>query len=203
MQPQQLAKFDAFAKMKCIDAALMKLNDGWQETSVKILVPDGQPHLSPAQPPVPIFAVPGLLHRSITEIIKTVWTSPDSSAFQYVLFYEFWTRSKSGVDEQNYSELYTSEVFNEVYADLQKQLPEPGCLLECIICGIMLYSNSTHLTSFGNTSLWPLYLFFGNESKYVRACPSMGSCHHIAYIPKVYSDIWGVLYQSSRTSSLC
>lgn len=130
MRPQQLAKFDVFAETKHINAALTKLNDGWQETSVEILVPDGQPHLSPAQPPVPIFAVPRLLHRSITEIIKTVWTSPDSSAFQYVPFCEFWTQSKSGVDEQVHGELYTSEVFNEAYADLQKQLPEPGCLLE-------------------------------------------------------------------------
>lgn len=183
---EHLLKFDAHAETRRIDAAIAKMHDGWREVDVNIHIPDGQTHSSPDDPTVPIFTVPGLLHRSIVEIIRAVWTSADSADFQYVPFRQFWTRSKSGVEEQVHGELYTSEVFNDAYRDLQNQPPEPGCLLERVICGIMLYSDSTHLTSFGNASLWPLYMFFGNQSKYVRACPSTGSCHHVAYIPKVW-----------------
>jgi len=32
----------------------------------------------------------------------------------------------------------------------------------------MLWSDSTHLASFGNASLWPIYLYIGNLSKYIH-----------------------------------
>jgi hypothetical protein len=49
----------------------------------------------------------------------------------------------------------------------------------------MFWSDSTHLANFGTASLWPLYLFFGNLSKWVRSKPRAGACHHVAYLPKV------------------
>ncbi|KIJ58126.1 hypothetical protein HYDPIDRAFT_34472 [Hydnomerulius pinastri MD-312] len=39
----------------------------------------------------------------------------------------------------------------------------------------------TQLTSFGDAKLWPLYVFFGNQSKYKRAQPSAHLCSHAAY----------------------
>ena len=50
---------------------------------------------------------------------------------------------------------------------------------------MMVWSDSTHLAEFGNASLWPIYLFFGNQSKYSRAKPTDFAAHHIAYMPKV------------------
>ena len=49
----------------------------------------------------------------------------------------------------------------------------------------MLWSNSTHLANFGYVSVWPLYLYFGNLSKYFWGKPGSGASHHIAYIPSV------------------
>ena len=75
---------------------------------------------------------------------------------------------------------------------LQQQPPEVGCTLERVIASLMLWSDSTHLANFGTASLWLLYLFFGNQSKWVRRKPKTSSCHHVAYIPKVsnrYSSI--------------
>ena len=85
-------------------------------------------------------------------------------------------------------------MFNDAYEELQRQVPEPNCELERIVCGLMFYSDSTHLANFGDASLWSLYMYFGNQSKYVRACPTSGSCHHVAYIPKVCHTIWLVLF---------
>ncbi|KAJ6457005.1 hypothetical protein C8R47DRAFT_1248481 [Mycena vitilis] len=48
-----------------------------------------------------------------------------------------------------------------------------------------LRAAATHLANFGTASLWPLYLFFGNQSKWVRGKPRAGACHHIAYMPKL------------------
>ena len=42
-----------------------------------------------------------------------------------------------------------------------------------------------HLTAFGDTKLWPLYLFFGNDSKYLRCKPTSHLCKHVTYFIKV------------------
>jgi hypothetical protein len=49
----------------------------------------------------------------------------------------------------------------------------------------MFWSDSTQLASFGDASLWPLYMFMGNESKYRRCKPSQHLCSHVAYFKKV------------------
>ena len=86
-----------------------------------------------------------------------------------------------------YDEAYTSDVWIEVHDDLQKQPNEPGCQLEKVIAGLMFWSDLTHLTSFGTAKVWLLYLYFANLSKYIRAWPNSGACHHIAYIALVLS----------------
>ena len=134
---------------------------------------------------MPQFVVPGLMHRSISDIIRTCWSSPEAADFQYVPYRQFWSASPSGTQERVYGELYTSDAFNEAHEELQRQMPEPGCSLERVVCALMAFSDSTHLANFGDASLWPLYLYFGNQSNYQRLKPSSGSCHHTAYIPKV------------------
>ncbi|KJA21682.1 hypothetical protein HYPSUDRAFT_111821, partial [Hypholoma sublateritium FD-334 SS-4] len=49
----------------------------------------------------------------------------------------------------------------------------------------MFGSDATHLTSFGSASLWPCYMYFGNESKYRRCKPTYNLCNHIAYFQKL------------------
>ena len=49
----------------------------------------------------------------------------------------------------------------------------------------MVLSDSTHLGQFGTAALWPIYTFFGNQSKYERTKPSQFAAHHTAYIPSV------------------
>ncbi|KAH9848677.1 hypothetical protein C2E23DRAFT_763412 [Lenzites betulinus] len=48
-----------------------------------------------------------------------------------------------------------------------------------------LYSDSTHLSSFGHASLWPAYAYFLAQSKYIRGKPTSFSAHHIAYLPSL------------------
>lgn len=182
----EMVGFDARRETANIDAAARKRKDRWHESSVDIYVPDGKPHLKPEDGPIPIFSVSGLHHRSITEIIKDVWSQPESLSFEYIPYRLFWQKDPASIPEQVHGELYTSEAFNRAYEDLLRGPGEPDCKLERVICALMLYSDSTHLANFGDAALWPIYLFFGNQSKYTRACPTSGSCHHLAYIPKVH-----------------
>ncbi|KAF5355377.1 hypothetical protein D9757_014596 [Collybiopsis confluens] len=39
--------------------------------------------------------------------------------------------------------------------------------------------------------MWPIYMYFGNQSKYDRSRPSAFAAHHIAYIPKLSEDFKG------------
>jgi hypothetical protein len=49
----------------------------------------------------------------------------------------------------------------------------------------MFWSDLTHLANFGTAKLWPIYMLFGNLSKYIRVKPNAGAEHHVAYIPSV------------------
>ncbi|KNZ74465.1 hypothetical protein J132_06844, partial [Termitomyces sp. J132] len=72
-----------------------------------------------------------------------------------------------------YGEVYTSDEFLE----LEKMITPVEVL------PLMFYSDSTHLTNFGTASLWPLYMWFGNISKYIHSKVSSFSAHHLAYLP--------------------
>ncbi|KAF9472386.1 hypothetical protein BDN70DRAFT_900592 [Pholiota conissans] len=162
--------------------------DHWRESGVQIQVPDGQPH--PLGSDIPTFTVPGLFHRSIVEVIKSTFSDSASHSFHYTPFKSFW-HSDSGNAESRpqtqrlYDELYSSNAMIDAHTKLQQQPPEPGCSLEKVVAGMMLWSDSTHLANFGTASLWPIYLYFGNQSKFVRGKPNAAACHHIAYIPKL------------------
>ena len=64
------------------------------------------------------------------------------------------------------------------------------CDLEAFVAGIIFYSDVTHLTNFGTASLYPMYMYIGNQSQYSRAKPSEFAAHHIAYIPNVGFKIY-------------
>ena len=74
----------------------------------------------------------------------------------------------------------------EEHAKINAQPREPGDPdnMEYVIAAQILYSDETRLANFGGASLWPGYMFFGNQTKYERGKPSCFSAHHFAYFPK-------------------
>jgi Plavaka transposase len=176
----ETTKFDNYLERPATD----KPQDGWRESEVVIQVPDGKSH---SKGSIPIFKVSGFHHRSLVDVIKTAFSDIASTSFHYMPFKSFWKDSSTpeSVPQRVYDELYSSDAMIEAHMKLQQQPPELGCTLERVIASLMLWSDSTHLANFGTASLWPLYLFFGNQSKWVRGKPKTASCHHVAYIPKV------------------
>ncbi|KAG5637871.1 hypothetical protein H0H81_002834 [Sphagnurus paluster] len=92
---------------------------------------------------------------------------------------------KASEPERIYDEIFSSDAMIEAHLELQRQPPEPGCELEQVVAALMFWSDLTHLASFGNTSLWPAYTWFGNMSKWYRGKPTLGTCKHLAYIPNL------------------
>lgn len=100
-------------------------------------------------------------------------------------FPKVWQSPMTGEEQPVYDELYTSDAWNEAQEEVLKQRRTDGCKLERVIAGLMLWSDLTHLAQFGRASAWPIYLFFGNLSKYARDSADGQACHPIAFIPPV------------------
>lgn len=158
-------------------------DDGWRRTVVPISVPF---HSRCQEPGLKIYHMNDFYHRSLTSTIRERISDPSySSQFHYEPYELRWHPPHKEHDMRVYGELYTSDAFIEAHQQLQASPPEPGCGHPRVVAGLMLWSDSTHLTSFGHAKLWPLYLYFGNESKYRRCQPSCKLCCHAAYFQTV------------------
>lgn len=199
--PADLVGFRAAKEASCMDRYLASgsqndsppstsSRDEWIETSVFLSLPcDGIEH--PSEADAPKFEVKGLYHRRIVDVIRSALAEPAAQKFHLFPFREYWKPSPDEPTERIYSEAFTSDYFLEQYEKIRvrshtdlskKRLP--------VLIGLMIWSDSTHLASFGTASLWPIYLYFGNQSKYTRAKPSEFAAHHLAYVPKVISSTY-------------
>ena len=155
----------------------------WERTPVTILVPFYRFTIHPGPQE---FTVPDFFHRSVVSILKERVTTEDHFQHFHLEPYELrWQRGDGGNSIRVHGELYNSPAFIEEHNKLQNSPKEPGCNLPRIVVGLMFASDVTHLTSFGDVKIWPLYLFFGNESKYRRCKPTLHLCSHVAYFLKV------------------
>lgn len=158
---------------------------GWKRTPITIDIPFHQRMRVPGSQR---HLVGHLYHRSIISIIKEKLANViDDKNLHYEPYELNWCPTPAGEDVRVYGELYTSPAFFAAHRKLQNSPSEPGCDLPRCVVALMLWSDATHLTDFGNSKLWPAYLFFGNESKYNRCKPSMNLANHIAYFQTVRS----------------
>jgi len=185
--PADLAGFDAHRENQRIDKALSQestLQSQFMESSVDILVPSGEKNMEART-----FTVPGLLHRKLTSIIREAFETPLAHLYHYSPFKLFQKSPITGEDERIYGEIFTSDAFLEETEAVQRHglVPpdDPGCKREKAVAALMVSSDATMLTQFGVAKGWPIYLMFGNLSKYIRGQPGSGAMHHLAYIPSV------------------
>lgn len=163
-------------------------DSSWIETSLNISVPcEKVPHASESD--TPVFKVENLFYCRPLEVIKAAYREVAAEHFHTTPYKEYWQPSPDSPREHIYSELYNSDAYIQEHEHIKAQPPMPGPQLEIVIAAIMLSSDSTQLTSFGTASLWPIYLYLGNLSKFIRLKPTSFAAHHLAYIPKVIMKI--------------
>lgn len=156
---------------------------GWIKTPINISVPF---HNRTARPGPHPYTGGNLYHRSLVDVIREKVSDASTAQNFHMEPYELtWSPHLGSYQIPVHGELYTSPAFIEAHRDLQDQAGELGCNLQRVVVAMMFWSDATHLTSFGNAKLWPLYLFFGNESKYRRSRPSYNLCSHVAYFKEV------------------
>ena len=167
-----LHNFNAHHENRRLDTADQTnlLEDRFQVTSITIEVPTGKPdNLSAPH----VYSVPGLRYRKLLGVIKTAFQEPLSRQFHLTPFLLMHQSPVTGTEQRVYGELYNSDEFIQEHKRVQNRSPpppdDPTCKLEKVIAALMFWSDATHLANFGTAKLWPIYLFFGNLSKYVRS----------------------------------
>lgn len=182
-----------------VDAA----DEGWKVSQIKINVPF---HVGTKHPGTKIFEGVHLYHRSLVAVMKERISDPHYFRHFHIEPYKLLWQSSTSAGRREirvHGEVYTSRAFLRAHAELLRSPREPGCELPRVICAYMFWSDATHLTSFGNTKLWPVYVYFGNESKYRRGKPSTNSCNHVAYFEKVDVKKSSTLLPVSNSSASC
>jgi hypothetical protein len=161
---------------------------GWTRTSVTISVPfqsrrgiSSSPGAGPKN-----YTVNDFYHRSLVSIIREKISGlSDGHQFHFEPYNLLWQRNTNVDPVHVQGELYTSPAFISTHQELQDSPREPGCDLQRVVTALMFWSDATQLTTFGNAKIWPLYTFFGNDSKYHRCKPSCHLCEHVAYFQNV------------------
>lgn len=151
----------------------------FRHATVNIEVPSGSRHIASQT-----FPIPGLYYRKLIDLITETFKDPISSRFHLSPFKLFRTCPDGKGDERVYSEIYDSDVFIEEHDRVQRApTGDPYCKREKVVVALMFWSDATHLATFGTAKLWPIYMLFGNLSKYIRCQPTSGAVRHLAYIP--------------------
>ncbi|KAJ3533279.1 hypothetical protein NMY22_g7397 [Coprinellus aureogranulatus] len=131
---------------------------GWLTTPISIDVPF---HSRLKDPGVKPYLACNFYYRSIVGVIREKLTDrAGSSQFHYYPFKPTWKPGDGYPEVELYGELYNSRAFREAHEEVQKQAyNHRNDGLERLIVAVMLWSDSTQLTSFGSAYLWPCYLF--------------------------------------------
>ncbi|KAK7021661.1 GLOBIN domain-containing protein, partial [Favolaschia claudopus] len=205
---ENLRGFSAARENKRLDNAVDALPgqapDGWKTGSVKLKLP--APKVAVPEAQAVEFEITGIMYRPLLDVVVEAFQSPAFQQYHITPFELRWDPQHDpdnpdvSMDEHDhpvdefglpplppghqplYGEIYTTPSMLKEH----KSLPQTAPLhLETIIAAYMFWSDSTHLANFGDASLWPLYTFFGNQSKYTRAKPTSNACHHQAYLPSL------------------
>ncbi|THV02941.1 hypothetical protein K435DRAFT_652331, partial [Dendrothele bispora CBS 962.96] len=134
--------------------------------------------------------------RSLIEIIRSSCKSQMFDKFHLKAFKQFWKPDPEQTAMRVYGEAYASDCAAEfeqtVYENISESIPGEE-EVENVVIWVMVWSDSTHLAQFGTASLWPIYIYIGNLSKYIRCNRSAFAANHLAYIPSL-PDVIGAEY---------
>jgi len=191
VRPDELTGFRARTELQRLDdfASKSTIAGGpWKTGSVKIKMPQMRVSKEPffAEVDAPDFEVTGIHYRSLVDIITSKIQEAPSNSFLHTPFTKWWCPPRGATPTRIYGEAYSSDVAVKLFEEIKDIPPPPNHPdVENTLALLMLGSDATHLASFGTASLWPVYVFFGNQSKYTASKPSECAAYHLAYIPKV------------------
>jgi Plavaka transposase len=156
-------------------------NDNWKEGVIKIPLPLAWTQYA-SEDDAHLLEVK-FVYQSLGEVVKSgIQDFASLHNFHWHGFKQFWQPSEGEPEQQVYGKVYTTDTFLE----MEHKLPDIArCMLEKAIVPLLGYSDLTHLANFGTALLWPIYIWFGNISKYIRIKALLFVAYHLAYLPSV------------------
>ncbi|KAG2753045.1 hypothetical protein P692DRAFT_201706406 [Suillus brevipes Sb2] len=186
--PKELAGFSVKRSLRTLDndrgQGPVAFPDDWLEKDIALDIPSKSKGDEARS-----FRISGFYYRPLISVIRSAFADIQANAFHLFPFKRLWKDPLSGHQERVFDELYTSDSWLEAQEQLYRQPREPGCSLERVIAGLMFFSDATHLATFGTAKAWPLYLYFGNLTKYARSAPKSGACHLVGFLPSLPDNI--------------
>lgn len=162
---KDLAGFSHVREAKYMDKLLKTDNPfqakyGWRKLRVDIHLPKEKVKYS-SELVTPKITVNGIRHCDLMDIIINTFENDAFLSFHMTPFTQKW---KPNLTEDKvmivYSEAYLSPMILDTYTEINSLPRAANDNLKCVVAPIMLWSDSTHLTSFGDVSMWPFYFFF-------------------------------------------
>ncbi|EIW53823.1 uncharacterized protein TRAVEDRAFT_132848 [Trametes versicolor FP-101664 SS1] len=188
---------------------IFSAEDGWTEGSVEIPLPKtGTKYAS--EDAAPKFKVGGIYHRRLIPLIRAAAEDTRfAEQYHWIPHKLFWTPRIEGAAPPHpvnpiriITDTYNADAMNEEFEKIRAQPRNPAdaASVEYGIAAILLWSDMTHLTSFGSAALWPIYMYLGNLSKYIRGMPTEFAAHHLAYIPSLPDELRDYYKEQYKTS---
>lgn len=190
--------------------SIFSQEDGWLHSSVKIPLPPPKRDPNASEDAAATFEVTSIIHRSLRALIEAAvhdTASRRPNSHHWVPHEMYWvpldcetplspTPSPSRPSDSTpphpapirvYMDCYNTNAMLEADAKVRRKPrhEDDNEDIENVVLPLLLWSDATHLSSFGAALLWPIYLYFGNLSKYIRGHPTEFTAHHLTYIPDV------------------
>ncbi|OSC99224.1 hypothetical protein PYCCODRAFT_1416437 [Trametes coccinea BRFM310] len=197
-----LAGFSVQKAQDCLDnyehpSGIFSEKDGWRESPIDLPLPKPRNDHG-TEDAAPHFRVNGTYHRRLTDLIRSAAEDKRfSEQYHWIPYMYLWQPSPAAEDDMPndpiriFTDIYNSNAALREFESIQQRPrnPEDGADVEYVMAPLLIWSDATHLTSFGSASLWPIYLYFGSLSKYIRGMPTEFAAHHLAYIPSLPDDL--------------
>ncbi|KAF8599346.1 hypothetical protein BDV93DRAFT_449512, partial [Ceratobasidium sp. AG-I] len=170
-------------------------SEGWKSVPLRVQIPpvrQTRTTLSNNPEPAPLYVtVHGLRVQKLIDIIYRAFTSNNKHTFHYDAFESFWIPPGSSVVQalRTSGEMYSSPAMIDAHKEVQRlKIRDVNCTLPRCVAGFMFASDGLQFGNFSHAKGWPIFAYFGNESKYERCKPLSSACYHIAHIPTVISE---------------
>lgn len=158
------------------------LSAGWKSATLGINVPA---YTSSSSSHIEKFEIPDFQYRPLMDVVTEAFSHNDPKNFHYEPFELYHASLGSDTPQKLSQEIYNSKFMMDAHKEVNELPAEPGCTLPRAAAVLMVSSDGAQVAQFSTTNIHPVYVFFGNHSKYEHCKPSSNTCYDVAHIPPV------------------
>lgn len=169
--------------------ALKDLDDdmnGFKKESINLRLPFPG-HCFASEQHAPTYTVEGIPMRCLIDVITGMCEDRSGPEIEWQPFEQFYQDPAQPTPIRVFSEVFDLPAMVEMAQSIQRRERNPADPKDMpyVPLGIMLYSDSTQLSSSGNNTLWPVYVSLANHSRADHARLGRQCQQELMMLPKV------------------